>query len=124
MHEALLEEFKTALSGMRGKQSLENQIDTIVKKKTSLLSNKKALAIVIDIFLFRRAAGSDVIFQIFRELVRALLQGKALPIEDAVDVLTLKDNSSTPEDFATALHLLARVKVCIEVVMLCHAAFT
>jgi cAMP phosphodiesterase len=40
-----------------------------------------------------------------------LLQGKALSIEDAVDVLTLKDNTSTPEDFATALHLLARVQV-------------
>ena len=56
--------------------------------------------------------GPDTISQIFRELVRALLQGKALPIEDAVDVLTLKDNTSTPEDFATALHLLARVQVC------------
>lgn len=32
-------------------------------------------------------------------------------MEDAVDVLTLKDNSTTPEDFATALHLLARVQV-------------
>jgi hypothetical protein len=32
-------------------------------------------------------------------------------MEDAVDVLTLKDNSTTLEDFATALHLLARVQV-------------
>lgn len=92
VHEALLEEFKSALSGIRSKQSLENQIDLIVKAKASSLSEKKALAIT------------------FRELVRALLQGKALPIEDAVDVLTLKNNASTPEDFATALHLLARVQ--------------
>jgi nuclear pore complex protein Nup133 len=32
-------------------------------------------------------------------------------MEDVVDVLTLKDNTSTMEDYATALHLLARVKV-------------
>lgn len=32
-------------------------------------------------------------------------------IEDAVDVLTLKDNGSSVEDYATALYLLARVQV-------------
>jgi nuclear pore complex protein Nup133 len=62
VHEALLEEFKTALSGMRGRQSLENQIDMIVKKKTSLLSDKKALAIVIEYLLLGRGTGSDMIF--------------------------------------------------------------
>jgi len=30
--------------------------------------------------------------------------------EDAVDVLTLKDNHESVEDFATALHLLSRIK--------------
>jgi nuclear pore complex protein Nup133 len=50
VHEALLEEFKSALSGIRGKQSLENQIDTIVKTKALSLSAKKALANV-NIFL-------------------------------------------------------------------------
>jgi nuclear pore complex protein Nup133 len=43
--------------------------------------------------------------------VRDLLQGKALSIEDAVDVLTLKDNTKCVADFATALHLLARAQV-------------
>ena len=54
MHEALLEEFKSAHSGIRGKQSLENQIDVIVKAKASSLSEKKALATVIECFLILR----------------------------------------------------------------------
>lgn len=54
MHEALLEEFKSALSGIRSKQSLENQIDLIVKAKASSLSEKKALAIVIEYFPYLR----------------------------------------------------------------------
>lgn len=49
--------------------------------------------------------------QIFKNLIRELLQGKVLSIEDTVDVLTLKDNIDTVEDFATALHLLASVQV-------------
>jgi nuclear pore complex protein Nup133 len=39
------------------------------------------------------------------------LQGKALTIEDAADVLTLKDNEETVEDFATALQLVSRATV-------------
>jgi hypothetical protein len=34
-------------------------------------------------------------------------------MEDAVDVLTLKDNVTSVEDYTTALHLLARVQVKI-----------
>ncbi|KAG5645239.1 hypothetical protein DXG03_006656 [Asterophora parasitica] len=91
VHEALLQEFRTALEAVRGRQSLDNQIDIIVKATASRLSEKRALT------------------RMFKELVRGLLQGRALSMEDAVDVLTLKDNTSTPEDFATALHLLARI---------------
>ena len=54
VQEALLEEFKSALSGIRGKQSLENQIGIIVKAKASSLSKKKALATVIECFLVLR----------------------------------------------------------------------
>lgn len=45
--------------------------------------------------------------------VRRLLKGKALSVEDAVDVLTLKDNAADTdrEDFVIALHLLARAAV-------------
>jgi len=38
-----------------------------------------------------------------------LLQGKALAIEDTVDLLTLKDNESS-EDYVTSLHLLNYAK--------------
>jgi nuclear pore complex protein Nup133 len=39
VHEALLEEFKSALSGIRGKQILEKQSDMIMKAKASSLSD-------------------------------------------------------------------------------------
>ena len=49
--------------------------------------------------------------QVFKDLLRQLLQGRALSVEDIVDLLTLKDNTTSVEDYATALHLLARVDV-------------
>ncbi|KAG6898380.1 hypothetical protein C0992_009055 [Termitomyces sp. T32_za158] len=92
VHEALLQEFKSALDAIRGRQTLDNQIETIVKATATGLQEKPALR------------------SVFKNLVRGLLQGRALCIEDAVDVLTLKDNESSVENFATALHLLARVQ--------------
>ncbi len=49
--------------------------------------------------------------QAFRQFVRRLLQGKALSVEDAADVLSLKDNIDTLDDYVTALHLLSFAKV-------------
>ena len=40
-----------------------------------------------------------------------MLQGKVLDVEGVVDVLTLKDNADSIDDYATALHLLARAEV-------------
>lgn len=50
-------------------------------------------------------------FQVFKDLLRQLLQGKALSVEDVVDLLTLKDNTMSIEDYASSLHLLKNVKV-------------
>lgn len=95
-----------------GRQSLESQIDTIAKAKATGIAERKGLLQVIILihrplqqFKFKRY------FQVFKDLVRQLLQGKALSIEDAVDVLTLKDNAETLEDFATALQLVIRAVV-------------
>jgi nuclear pore complex protein Nup133 len=52
-----------------------------------------------------------MVCQVFKQLVRSLLQGKALSVEDMADILTLKDNDTTIGDYATALHLLARADV-------------
>ncbi|KAJ7111560.1 hypothetical protein C8R43DRAFT_1091558 [Mycena crocata] len=92
VHEALLDEFKPVLESLRGRQSSEAQIDAIVKSEASRLSDQKALTLI------------------FKDLVRQLLQGNALSMEDTVDVLTLKDNMTSVEDYTTALHLLARVQ--------------
>ena len=48
--------------------------------------------------------------QIFKQLLRQLLQGKALSDEELVDLLSLKDNDETLDDFYTALQILAKTK--------------
>ncbi|KAJ4487908.1 hypothetical protein J3R30DRAFT_3654300 [Lentinula aciculospora] len=90
VHEALLDAFNAVVANMRGRRSLDTQVDTIIKEKASLLPEKRELT------------------YIFKKLVKDLLQGKSLSIEDTVDVLTLKDNFESVGDYATALHLLAR----------------
>ncbi|KAJ6596941.1 hypothetical protein DFH09DRAFT_1403501 [Mycena vulgaris] len=92
VHQAILDEFKPVLESLRARQSLDAQIDAIVKSEALRLSDHKALTLI------------------FKDLVRQLLQGNALSMEDTVDVLTLKDNVTSVEDYTTALHLLARVQ--------------
>ncbi|KAK0450161.1 Non-repetitive/WGA-negative nucleoporin C-terminal-domain-containing protein [Armillaria borealis] len=92
VHESLLEEFNAVLATLKGRQSLDSQTDAIIKQKATRLSDRSALT------------------QVFKDFVRNVLQGKVLSIEDAVDVLSLKDNNETLGDFAMALHLLAGVQ--------------
>ena len=49
--------------------------------------------------------------KIFKDILRQLLQGKALPMEDIIELLTLKDNTDSVENFATSVHLLQSVTV-------------
>ncbi|KAI0374941.1 hypothetical protein BV20DRAFT_934524 [Pilatotrama ljubarskyi] len=93
VHETLIEDLKSALASVRGRQSLETQVETIAQKKAANLSNRRAL------------------YNVFKFLVRQLLQGKALSVEDMAELLSLKDNYERVEDYATALHLLARAEV-------------
>lgn len=44
VHEALLQEFKSALQGLRGRQSLDTQVEAIIKVKASKLSDLPSLA--------------------------------------------------------------------------------
>jgi len=90
VHESLAEELKSALVSVRGKQSLDRQVETILLQKASVIMDKKVFPLI------------------FKQLARYLLQGKALSVEDMADVLSLKDNDTTIGDYATALHLLAR----------------
>ncbi|KAK0193758.1 Non-repetitive/WGA-negative nucleoporin C-terminal-domain-containing protein [Armillaria mellea] len=92
VHESLLEEFNAVLATLKGRQSLDSQTDAIIKQKATRLADRPALT------------------QVFKDFVRNVLQGKVLSIEDAVDVLSLKDNNETLGDFAMALHLLAGIQ--------------
>ena len=110
VHESLLENLKTALATLRGKQPLETQIETITRAKVSGLLDRVALQNVRLLYDFLLPTLTTP-YQVFRQLVRQLLQGKALSPEDMADILSLKDNGPSPEDFATALQILARAQV-------------
>ncbi|PFH54313.1 hypothetical protein AMATHDRAFT_72820 [Amanita thiersii Skay4041] len=90
VHENVVQGLKAVLGTSRGRQPLDSQVDTITKAKATLLTERRKL------------------FQIFKDLVRQLLQGKVLSTEDLVDVLTLKNNTASLEDYAIALQLLGR----------------
>jgi len=47
---------------------------------------------------------------LFANLVRQLLQGQVLSVEELIDTITWKDNSAEPSEFVTALGLLLRAK--------------
>ncbi|TEB36359.1 hypothetical protein FA13DRAFT_1727949 [Coprinellus micaceus] len=100
VHQTLITELRSALEGVTGRRSLDNQVDIIIKAKARKLRETKGFA------------------SVYKDLVKQLLQGKALSIEDAVDLLTLKDNLlvlnddgeyevETVRDYATALYLLS-----------------
>ena len=90
VHEKLLQEIREPLIGVRARQSIENQVDLVVKNCATSLRLYPA-------FLSE-----------FRLSVRALLQSHVLNIEDMVDVLTLKDKAT---DHSTALELIKNAKV-------------
>ncbi|KAI0670336.1 Non-repetitive/WGA-negative nucleoporin C-terminal-domain-containing protein [Trametes maxima] len=92
VHETLIDDLKSALASARQRQSLEAQVETIATKKAGNLSSRRAL------------------YNAFKYLVRQLLLGKALSVEDVAEVLSLKDNYERVEDYTTALHLLARAE--------------
>ncbi|KAH7921734.1 hypothetical protein BV22DRAFT_1095926 [Leucogyrophana mollusca] len=92
VQEKLLEEMKKVLVSVRGRQGLDGQVEAIAKAKAGKLRATEGL------------------LGVFKTLVRQVLQGKTLSVEDAVDLLTLKDNEESVEDYATALHLLARAE--------------
>ncbi|KAI0322245.1 Non-repetitive/WGA-negative nucleoporin C-terminal-domain-containing protein [Amylostereum chailletii] len=89
VHEAVADDLKSVLS-TRGKQSLEKQVEVITNAKAAKLVDATALQ------------------GVFKQLVRQLLQGKALSVEDIADILSLKDNDADVGDYATALHVLSR----------------
>ncbi|KAI0079884.1 hypothetical protein K474DRAFT_1696036 [Panus rudis PR-1116 ss-1] len=92
VHETLIDGLRASLAGVRTKQSLEQQIETIAKDQATSLTGRRAL------------------LSVFKQLVRRLLQGKALSVEDIADVLSLKDNRDSVDDYVTALHLLLTAK--------------
>jgi len=92
VHEGLVQELRSVLVTVRTRQSIDGQVDTIFNAKGSSLAGRTAFT------------------HIFKDLLRQLLQGKALSIEDLVELLTLKDNTESVEDFATSLQLLSSLK--------------
>lgn len=89
VYEAIRQECEEVIQKLRGRQSLDAQVEAVVQKKAPSLSKRRMLE------------------SLFRNMIRTLLQGKVLSVEDMADILSLKDNKETAEDYATALHLIA-----------------
>lgn len=88
VHEAIVDELKSTLASQRGRQSHDVQSEHILKAQAKRLSSTPAFA------------------RIFKEYVRTLLQGSVLSVEDMVDVLSMRDNTESPDAYVTALKLL------------------
>jgi len=58
VHEALTEEFKSALLSVRGKQSLDRQVETILQQKASATMDKKVFSLVRSLMAQRHRADS------------------------------------------------------------------
>lgn len=97
VHDSLLEDLRSALSGSRSRQPIDQQVDIIARAKATRLI----------------ATGRRSLLGVFKQLVKRLLQGKALNVEDAADALSLKDNEGEgqQENFVIALRLLVHAKV-------------
>jgi nuclear pore complex protein Nup133 len=52
-----------------------------------------------------------VLKQLFQRILRQFLQGNALTEEDAVDILSMKDNTEWPTDFMDALIIVLNSRV-------------
>ncbi|KAG9318812.1 Non-repetitive/WGA-negative nucleoporin C-terminal-domain-containing protein [Chiua virens] len=96
VQEKLLADFRGVVDTIRGKQknSLDAQVDAVLSLKAKKLKESERRGLVT----------------VFKNHVRDILQRKVLNVEGVVDVLTLKDNMDSVDDYATALHLLARAK--------------
>lgn len=101
---------------------MDIQVDTIAKSEASRLVHRKALFAVSVLFHLRETR-LKCLFQIFKQLTKQLLQGKALSIEDAADALSLKDNiaENKLKDYVTALRLLVNAEVSYK--LLCQTSF-
>jgi nuclear pore complex protein Nup133 len=96
VQEKMLQEFREVASSLRGKQkqSLDAQVDAVIRTKGMRLRSEQRHGLL----------------GIMKNFVRQVLQGKALSLEDAVDVLTLQNNAEGVENYATALQLLAHAE--------------
>ncbi|KAH8116942.1 Non-repetitive/WGA-negative nucleoporin C-terminal-domain-containing protein [Phellopilus nigrolimitatus] len=91
VHQKLIEELRATLAGSKARQSLEHQVDTVVKAVAPSLKARTYPAFLAE----------------FRACVKALLQNHVLGVEDIVDVLTLREDSL---EYATALELIKNAK--------------
>ncbi|KAI5123360.1 hypothetical protein M0805_001781 [Coniferiporia weirii] len=91
VHQKLIGELRATLVGSKARQSLESQVDTVVKAIAPLLKGRSLPAFLSE----------------FKACIKALLQDHVLGVEDVVDILTLRNSSP---DFATALELIKNAK--------------
>ena len=94
VHRKLLDELRALLEGSTAKLSLDSQVDIIVKE-------------IAPSFKPRTHPGFHALL---KAVIKDLLQGRALGVEDLADLLTLKESSL---DFESSLDLIRDAQVCL-----------
>lgn len=110
VQEDLVQQFIAMKSSTRAKQSFESLVEIIVKAKATRLDTRPAYAYVRFLVSVSLFCLLTMVTQIFKQLLRQLLLGKALSDEELVDLLSLKDNDESLDDFYAALHILTKTK--------------
>jgi nuclear pore complex protein Nup133 len=109
IHHTLLEQFNEEL-GNPANFAVESRVRAITSARCVVPSDRPALQ---DVGLARllRFPRLTLPMQLFQRILRQFLQGNALTEADAVDILSLKDNTEWPTDFVDALIILSNSQV-------------
>ena len=116
VHEGIVQDLKAIVQSNRGKHSLDSQVEAIYSAKGQKLIERPAFSRVSSVDRLGELA-FDIATQVFKDLVRQILQGKALSVEQLVELITLKDNSTTPDEYSTSLQLLERAAVRVSAIL-------
>lgn len=106
IHDTLLEQFFEA-GDAPAIYALESKVRAATLAKCTIPSDRQALQDVALINLSHvTLLISHYLSQVFKRILRKLLLGQTLSEEDAVDILSMKDNTETSSDFIDALNIL------------------
>lgn len=110
IHHTLLQQFNEEL-GNPANFAVESRVRAITSARCVVPSDRPALQDVCFSRALPLSYSKSHSLQLFQRILRQFLQGNALTEEDAIDILSLKDNTEWPTDFVDALIILSNSRV-------------